>query len=87
MSFIADLLSRVVTLLIWAFVGRAIISWLVVAGMRHELLFRLNQVLGVITEPIIAPIRRFIPPLGTIDITPMVAIIILVIIVRVLNAL
>jgi YggT family protein len=87
MSFIADLLSRVVTLLIWAFVGRAIISWLVVAGMRHELLFRLNQVLGVITEPIIAPIRRFIPPLGAIDITPMVAIIILVIIVRVLNAL
>jgi len=87
MSFIADLLSRVVTLLIWAFVGRAIISWLVVAGMRHELLFRLNQVLGVITEPIIAPIRRFIPPLGRIDITPMVAIIILVIIVRVLNAL
>ena len=87
MSFIADLLSRVVTLLIWAFVGRAIISWLVVAGMRHELLFRLNQVLGVITEPIIAPIRRFIPPLGAIDITPMVAIIILVIIVRVLDKL
>ena len=43
--------------------------------------------LGVITKPIIAPIRRFIPPLGTIDITPMVAIIILVIIVKVLNAL
>ena len=87
MSFIADLLSRVVTLLIWAFVGRAIISWLVVAGMRHELLFRLNHVLGVITEPIIAPIRRFIPPLGAIDITPMVAIIILLIIVSVLNRL
>lgn len=87
MSLIAELLSRVVTLLIWAFVGRAIISWLVVAGMRHELLFRLNHALGVITEPIIAPIRRFIPPLGMIDITPMVAIIILVIIVRVLNAL
>jgi YggT family protein len=87
MSFIADLLSQVVTLLIYAFVGRAIISWLVVAGMRHELLFRLNQVLGVITEPIVTPIRRFIPPLGMIDITPMVAIIILLIIVSVLNRL
>jgi YggT family protein len=87
MSFIAELLARVVTVLIWAFVGRAIISWLVMAGIRHEIIFRLNHMLGVITEPIIAPIRRFIPPLGMIDITPMVAIIILVIIVRVLNAL
>lgn len=40
-----------------------------------------------ITEPILAPIRRVIPPLGMFDITPMVALIILAIIQRLLLSL
>jgi YggT family protein len=31
----------------------------------------------VLTEPILAPLRRLIPPLGMIDITPLVAFFIL----------
>jgi YggT family protein len=34
-------------------------------------------VLDQITEPILAPLRRVVPRLGMIDITPLVAIIIL----------
>ncbi len=32
-----------------------------------------------ITEPILAPIRRFIPPMGMLDLSPMMAVILLLI--------
>lgn len=75
MSFITGILLWLIQLLIYAFVGRAIISWLFMAGVRNEFVLRLNQALGTITEPLIAPLRRVIPPLGMFDITPLVAII------------
>ncbi len=75
MSFIADAVSWVITLLIYAFIGRAIISWLFLAGVRNDLVIQLNYALGQLTEPIIAPLRRVIPRLGVFDITPLVAII------------
>ena len=74
MSIIADALSWVISLLIYAFIGRAIISWLFIAGVRNDLVIQLNYALGKLTEPIIAPLRRVIPPLGMFDITPLVAI-------------
>ena len=75
MSAIAGILSLLIQLLIFAFIGRAVISWLFLAGVRNDLLIQLNYALGRLTEPIIAPLRRVIPPLGMFDITPIVAII------------
>ena len=75
MNLITAVLLWVIQLLIYAFIGRAIISWLFLAGVRNEFVLRLNQALGTLTEPIIAPLRRVIPPLGKFDITPLVAII------------
>ena len=74
MSFIGNLLSMAITLLIYAFIGRAIISWLFLAGVRNDLVIQINRALGKLTEPIIAPLRRVIPPLGMFAITPIVAI-------------
>jgi YggT family protein len=51
---------------------RAILSWFPI-NPHNPVVSVLNQV----TEPILAPLRRIIPRLGMIDITPMVAIIIL----------
>ena len=75
-----DFIGYLITILIYLFIARAVISWLFVAGVRNDILFRLNYALASITEPIIAPLRRIIPPMGMIDITPLVAIIILVVI-------
>ncbi|MCI0815907.1 MAG: YggT family protein [Chloroflexi bacterium] len=87
MSFIADILLWVIQLLIYAFIGRAIISWLFMAGVRNEFVTRLNQALGTLTEPLIAPLRRVIPPLGMFDITPLVAIIGLVVLRAIIRSL
>ncbi len=87
MSFIAGILVWLINLLIYAFIGRAIISWIFLAGVRNEFVLRLNQALGTLTEPVIAPLRRVIPPLGMFDITPIVAIIGLVVLRAIINSL
>ncbi len=76
---VSDFLIVFIRLLLFSIFGRVIISWLLVAGMRNEFILRLDYILAVVTDPIMRPLRRIIPPLGTIDITPMVAIILLII--------
>jgi YggT family protein len=51
---------------------RAILSWFALDS-RNPLV----EVLDQITEPILAPLRRIVPRLGMVDITPLVAIILL----------
>ncbi len=38
---------------------------------------RVTQILGEITEPILAPLRRVLPTIGMLDISPLVAILLL----------
>ena len=87
MSFIAGILVWLIQLLIYAFIGRAIISWIFMAGVRNDFVVRLDLALRSITEPVIAPLRRVIPPLGMFDITPLVAIILLIILQRIIRSL
>jgi len=69
------------TLLSLAILARVLLSWLRVSPYHPvvDLLYR-------ITEPILAPLRRVIPPIGMIDITPVIAIILLQIIQQILVA-
>ena len=87
MSFIAGIFDFVIQLLIFAFIGQAVISWIFMAGARNDFLIRVNYALRSITEPIVAPIRRFIPPIGMFDITPLVAIILLFALQRIVRSL
>jgi YggT family protein len=58
--------------LIFAIIARALLSWFNL-GPQHPLV----RILYDITEPILAPLRRVIPTIGMIDITPIAAIILL----------
>jgi len=58
-----------------AIIGRAILSWFPI-DPRSPLV----TVLNAITEPILARLRRIVPRIGMIDITPMVAIFVLYVI-------
>ena len=81
-----QVLLALVQLLLFAIFGRVIISWLLVSGMRNEFILRLDYALSVFTEPLMRPLRRVVPPLGMIDITPMVAILLLIIVRVAINA-
>jgi YggT family protein len=66
---IVDLIFTVLTI---AIIGRALTSWFD-PGMRSSV----GRVLFEVTEPIISPIRRVVPSMGMIDLSPMIALILL----------
>ena len=66
-------LSYLIQALLLAIFARAILSWVPIG--------RDNPVVTVvfqITEPILVPIRRFLPSIGAVDLSPMVAMLLLI---------
>ncbi|MFQ5341121.1 MAG: YggT family protein [Anaerolineae bacterium] len=72
MTTIAGLIDIVFRLLYFAILARVLVSW-VNPNPYHPAV----QILDQITEPILAPIRRYLPPTGMIDFSPLVAIVLL----------
>ena len=64
-----------------AIIGRVVFSWLNVGP--SSAFFPLASIVYQITEPILAPIRRILPSLGMLDLSPMVAIILITVVQRV----
>jgi YggT family protein len=71
---VADL-SILVMILQFAIFARAILTWFPI-GPDNPLVRILNQV----TEPVLAPLRRIVPRVGMVDLTPMAAIFVLYIV-------
>jgi YggT family protein len=77
MIAIHNLINTILSLLVFAVFVWAILSWLVAFGivdMRNRFVFTVNDVLNRLISPMVAPIRRFIPNLGGVDISPLVLI-------------
>jgi YggT family protein len=74
MTVLLDLLALFLRLLLFAIFARSIVSWFPINPNGP-----IVRVLDSITEPILEPLRRVVPRLGMIDITPMIAILILIV--------
>lgn len=64
----------------WILIASAIFSWLYafnVVNPRNQFVGSVGNFLFKVTEPVLAPIRRVLPDLGGIDISPIVVLIIL----------
>ena len=72
MRIIADFVNLVFTVLNLAILARVLVSW-VNPNPYHPVMQYLYQV----TEPILEPIRRYMPTTGMIDFSPLIAIILL----------
>ncbi|MGO1076188.1 YggT family protein [Inquilinus sp. CA228] len=62
-------------LYVWVVIAAAILSWLVtfnVVNTRNQVIYQIGNALYRMTEPALRPIRRFLPNLGGIDISPVV---------------
>ncbi len=81
MSFIAYLINLLFTLLNLAILARVLVSW-VNPNPYHPAM----QLLYQVTEPILAPIRQYLPRTGMVDFSPLVAIILLQLVQRLLLA-
>ena len=80
--YLAYFINILFTLLWAAILGRVIISWINLSPDNPIVVLLYGM-----TEPILAPIRRVLPSMGMIDLSPMVALIVMMIIQRVLLSL
>jgi YggT family protein len=59
----------------WVLIGSAIFSWLYafnVINSRNQFVSSIGSFLYAVTEPALRPIRRILPNLGGIDISPVI---------------
>ncbi len=73
-----DFISGLITFFVYLLIFSAILSWLIVFNVinRHNnVVYTIADVLQRLTEPALRPIRRYMPDLGGVDISPLVLII------------
>ena len=69
----ADLINSVLFLLVLAIFLRSILTWFPIAQNNPIQLFVFQ-----VTEPILSPLRRYLPRIGYFDLSPMIAIILII---------
>ena len=72
-----DLILNIYT---WILIGSAVFSWLYafnVINSSNQFVNAFGRFLYNVTEPVLAPIRRVLPNLGGIDISPIVVLVII----------
>ncbi len=75
-----NLIDRVIWLYIWILILAAVFSWLAafnVINTRNRVVYMIGDVAYRLTEPALRPIRRLLPNLGGIDISPIILILLL----------
>ncbi|MEE8545703.1 MAG: YggT family protein [Alphaproteobacteria bacterium] len=77
MNALFSLITIVITWFIYLLIASVVMSWLVafkVINTQNRFVYQVMTFLYRITEPVLRPIRRVIPNLGGIDISPVVLI-------------
>jgi len=80
MKSIFILLDSIITIYIWIIIINAILSWLVafnILNTQNRFVFSVLDTTYKLTDPALNKIRRFIPTFGSIDISPVILILIL----------
>jgi YggT family protein len=87
MRAILDIVLIALNLYTWAVIGSAVVSWLIafnVINMRNDVVRSIASALYQLTEPALRPIRRLLPNLGTLDISPIILLLLIMLIERVI---
>ena len=80
MKSIFVLLDSIITIYLWIIIVNAILSWLVafnILNTQNRFVFSILDATYKMTDPALNKIRRFIPTFGSIDISPVILILIL----------
>lgn len=75
MLSLAVLIDKVIDIYTWIVIAGAIMSWLVAFGVvsiSNKFIRMVVDVLYRLTEPALRPIRRILPNLGGVDISPVI---------------
>jgi YggT family protein len=79
-NFVFFIAGALLSLLWWAIIISAVLSWLVafdIINLRNNAVRQIAEFLDRVTDPILRPFRRIIPPLGGVDISPIIVLLII----------
>ena len=77
MAALAYLISIAVDIYIGIIILQVVISWLLIFDVVNANNAQAQNLIGLLkkaTDPVFNPLRKFIPPIGGIDITPIIVI-------------
>ena len=77
MSFLLYLISLAVDIYVGIIILQVIVNWLLifdVINIKNQQAQNLIALLKRTTDPVFEPIRKYVPPIGGIDLTPLVVI-------------
>jgi len=80
MKSIFILLDNIIMIYLWIIIINAILSWLVafnILNTQNRFVFSVLDATYKLTDPALSKIRRFIPTFGSIDISPIILILLL----------
>ncbi len=80
MKSIFVLLDSIITIYLWIIIINAILSWLVafnILNTQNRFVFSILEATYKMTDPALNKIRRFIPTFGSIDVSPVILILLL----------
>jgi YggT family protein len=75
MQSLALLIDKIIDIYTWIVIASAIMSWLVAFGVvntRNQFIRFVVDFLYRVTEPLLRPLRRMLPNLGGVDISPVI---------------
>lgn len=78
MISILNLIDLILNIYTWIIIAVVILSWLIAFNIingHNDIVRQIRYALERITEPVLGPIRRLLPDLGGIDVSPIVALI------------
>ncbi len=79
-GFVFWIANGILTLLTWAIILNALLSWLVafdVVNLRNRFVYNVAHFLEAVTRPVMRPFQKIIPPLGGVDISPIIVILVI----------
>ncbi|MBZ8132767.1 YggT family protein [Afifella sp. IM 167] len=87
MRAILDVILLILNLYTWVIIASAIFSWLYafnVVNPRNQVVEVIGRALYQLTEPVLRPIRRFVPAFGGLDLSPIIVILIIFLLQRII---
>lgn len=75
---IITIISFIVNLYILVIIAQVALSWLIafdIVNAENDAAVRLSTTLKKLTDPVFIPLRKYIPPMGGMDFTPLIVII------------
>jgi YggT family protein len=80
LEFVYIVIDSLLTLIVWLVIANAVMSWLIafdIINLRNRAAYSAVRLLERVTAPLLRPFRKIIPPMGGMDLSPVVLIIII----------